>query len=178
MHAVHSEPKKFNDVNKNSNRKQPSKFESIAHQKTGKQKECGRYGTVHGPQCPAMGLLCYSCGRKNHFKKKCYFQNRTLVHTIHQGNESGCESDAESEFFVDSIDSSINSSRNSQYGASLKINGKFIKYKLDTGSDVNILSMRDFKTLLRKPKIHSSNIKLICYSGDKISTYQLMGHAC
>ena len=75
VHAVHSKPEKFNEVNKKSSRKQQSKFDLIPSQKTGKQKECGRCGAVHGPQCLALGLLCHSCGRKNRFKKKCYFQN-------------------------------------------------------------------------------------------------------
>ena len=70
VHAVHSKPKKFNDVNKNSSRKQHAKFELIPSQKTGKQKECGRCGVVYGPQCPAMGLLCHNCGGKKPLQEK------------------------------------------------------------------------------------------------------------
>ena len=47
-------------------------------------------------------------------------------------------------------------------------NGKLINYKLDTGSDVNILSIQDFKALKRRPRMHKTHTKLSSYSGDNM----------
>ena len=41
-------------------------------------------------------------------------------------------------------------------------------FKLDTGSDVNILSQKDFNRLRNKPKLQSTKAKLPSYSGDNI----------
>ena len=70
MHAVYSKPKKFDDVNKNASRKQHSKLIWYPVRKLVKNKECGWCGAVHGSQCSAIGLLCHSCERKQHFKEK------------------------------------------------------------------------------------------------------------
>ena len=64
-----------------------------------KQKPCSRCGNTHGARCPAIGKICNNCGRKNHFKKKCFFRPSSKVHSIDDENIS----DSEKEFFVDSI---------------------------------------------------------------------------
>ena len=50
----------------------------------------------------------------------------------------------------------------------MKTNGTEIQYKLDTGSQVNIITEQLFNKLRKKPKIHKSKIKLTSYSGNSI----------
>ena len=126
-----------------------------------KQKPCSRCGNTHGARCPAIGKICNNCGRKNHFKKKCFFRSSSNVHSIDEENIS----DSEKEFFVDSIDTG---KQDSKYKLSVKTNGKLVLFKLDTGSDVNILSQKDFNRLRNKPKLQSTKAKLTSYSGDNI----------
>ena len=43
-----------------------------------------------------------------------------------------------------------------------------VEYKLDTGSQVNIMTKRTFQNLSKKGKIHSTNAKLTAYDGSNI----------
>ena len=87
-------------------------------------------------------------------KRNVFFRSSSKVHSIDEENIS----DSEMEFFVDSIDTG---KQDSKYKLSVKTNGKLVLFKLDTGSDVNILSQN-------KPKLQSTKAKLTSYSGDNI----------
>ena len=50
----------------------------------------------------------------------------------------------------------------------LQTNDSQIEYKLDTGSQVNIITKRTFQNLDKKGKIHSTNAKLTVYDGGNI----------
>ena len=52
----------------------------------------------------------------------------------------------------------------------LLVNNTIIPLKLDTGSDVNILSFNDFKTLKDQPKLLPTKVKLTAYEGSEIPT--------
>lgn len=114
-----------------------------------------------------MGQNCRQCNGKNHFAKPCYFKKEKKVHNVENVSDTESEPDY-SEFFVDSVDTDEKSEK---YKLSIKTNGKYMNYKLDTGSEVNVLSMKDFKTLKKRPKIHKSKIRLTSYSGDKIPVH-------
>ena len=50
----------------------------------------------------------------------------------------------------------------------LQTNDSQIEYKLDTGSQVNIITKRTFQNLGKKGEIHSTNAKLTAYVGGNI----------
>ena len=52
----------------------------------------------------------------------------------------------------------------------LLVNNTIIPLKLDTGSDVNILSFNDFKTFKDQPKLLPTKGKLTAYEGSEIPT--------
>ncbi len=50
----------------------------------------------------------------------------------------------------------------------LTVNETIIPFKLDTGAQVNLLSMDDYRTLKVKNKIHSTKIKVTGYTGEDV----------
>jgi hypothetical protein len=50
----------------------------------------------------------------------------------------------------------------------LELNGRNLKFKIDSGSDVNTIPLDQFKTLNIKNKIVKSNIEIEGYTGHKI----------
>ncbi|KAL5510119.1 hypothetical protein EMCRGX_G005608 [Ephydatia muelleri] len=56
----------------------------------------------------------------------------------------------------------------SEYFTSLSVNGTRVKFKVDTGSQVNIIPWAVFKQLSNKPQLNTVKTKIVSYSGDKI----------
>lgn len=54
--------------------------------------------------------------------------------------------------------------------ANVDVNGTEVSLKLDTGSQVNILPMKDFYRLKRKPKVYDKKVNLRMYDDKPIST--------
>ena len=50
----------------------------------------------------------------------------------------------------------------------LDANGTLINFKVDSGSQVNILSLNEYYRLQNRPKLHSTSIKLSTYNGSHI----------
>lgn len=96
---------------------------------------CGRCGRNHGKhsQCPAMGKTCNNCQRQNHFAKMCFLGKK--VHEV--TDPRNATSEHEMEFFVDWVNSSDSS--NEEWMLNIETNGTNVNFKLDTGSQVNII---------------------------------------
>ncbi len=132
--------------------KQPTK-QRQQRMKTPKSK-CSRCGGTHIPQsCPAYGKICNSCGKNNHFAKcerKKYIQLKS----------------SQMKFFVDSVQT--NMTDKAEWIVPLIVNETIIPFKLDTGAQINLLSMDDYRTLKVKNKIHSTKIKVTVYTGEDV----------
>ena len=59
---------------------------------------------------------------------------------------------------------------NSQYFCNKCVNGSSVKFKVDTGSQANIMPWAIFITLSYSLKLKPTTIKLFSYSGDTIPT--------
>lgn len=108
--------------------------------------------------CPAYGKLCHNCGKNNHFAKCCKAEaSRKKVHTVEEEPE---------EFFVDSVQSST--ADKAEWIVPLTVNETIIPFKIDTGAQVNLLSIDDYKTLTVKSKIHPVKMKVTGYTGESV----------
>ena len=56
----------------------------------------------------------------------------------------------------------------SEWISVLKVNDSLIPFKLDTGAQANVLSLKDFKSLINKPKLIKRKIGLQAYNGESI----------
>ena len=55
-----------------------------------------------------------------------------------------------------------------EWSVILESNATNINYKLDTGSQVNILPKKEYTKLIHKPKLHPAKVKLTAYNGTNI----------
>ena len=70
----------------------------------------------------------------------------------------------EEEYFINAVDND----QIHDWNMVLQTNDSQIEYKLDTGSQINIITKRTFQNLDKKGKIHSTNAKLTAYDGGNI----------
>lgn len=123
-------------------------------------KYCG-YG--HPPkQCKAFGQQCNQCGKMNHFARVC---GGNKVHTLMEGNENPDE--CSDYVYIDTVETcnSIDS-----WFEMVKVENVNVKFKLDSGSDVNILAENHFKNLNmhKNFKLETTSVILEAYGGFKI----------
>ena len=151
-------------------------------------KFCGR-GHNRG-NCPAYGKLCNDCGVPNHFAQCCPKKQRrsnpqqACNRPIHEITHHPDLREDEWENFVGAItveslgeEKDVNEttlhSNNAEdevleWSVILESNGTNINYKLDTGSQVNILPKKEYTKLIHKPKLHPAKVKLNAYNGTDI----------
>ena len=107
----------------------------------------------HRGTCSASGKICHNCNRKNHFKKCCP-RNKKTLHEIEQ-TETESPSAGEYEFFFDAINLhknpenlvNISQIKNepSDWNITLSSNGTPISYKVDTGAQCNVIPVESLE---------------------------------
>ena len=70
------------------------------------------------------------------------------------------------EFIISAIGSE--SETKSEWTIDMETNGSNVRYKLDTGAQVNVLPKYQHNRLLQKPKLKSTKVKLTAYNGTNI----------
>ncbi|XP_073966936.1 uncharacterized protein [Choristoneura fumiferana] len=103
--------------------------------KPGKTFHCGRCDTIHGYRnCPAFREVCDRCKRKNHFTKCCKARTVECVQQYEDDDENG--------FIVSSLDAEQDVDVEDWYEQAAMPNGVKIKFKLDSGSQCNVISRK------------------------------------
>lgn len=107
---------------------------------------CG--GKIHrdNEQCPARGKQCGKCGKLNHFAKVCKSGRGKSVHTVSDNCENVSETD---ELFIDAVTKNGHNCEFEQAFADIKMGkqGTTLKFKLDTGAQVNVIPLSAFDQL-------------------------------
>ena len=108
------------------------------------QKMCSRCGKSpsHGrPQCPACEATCRKCGKKGHYQVVC--RSAQSIRLIAADQE---------EVFIASIDERVPTVNAGNYPwvVTISINGSPVKFKIDTGADVSVISDTTYRHLPRK----------------------------
>lgn len=124
-------------------------------------KKCGR---KHKPrECFAFGKMCSICKKMNHFAIGCKSKNKEEkkeVHEMHYGEE---------EMFQ--IDTIYNVHQiNSNWTKTIRVINKNITFKLDSGSDVNIIPWEHFKEIKPQPQLRANKCNVESYGGLKIES--------
>ncbi|CAB4013810.1 Hypothetical predicted protein [Paramuricea clavata] len=117
-------------------------------------------------QCPAYGKVCHACRKLNHLAK--YFRSRK-VHGIEQ-----MHTDPDI-LFVGTVDKKHEQSTKTELTKderfiTLEVNETPIKFKVDTGSQANIIPLSMYREL-KGPKgpVQASRTSLTSYTGDKLN---------
>lgn len=124
---------------------------------------CSRCGLSHYyNKCPAYQKTCGRCRQLNHFASMC--RNKNKVNSINVA-----DSVENNVLYVGSInnDNILNVQSANAWVSDLKINGKNVTFKLDTGAMANVLSIKHFLDLkLPISLIQPTKITLKSYTGD------------
>ncbi|XP_043239392.1 uncharacterized protein K02A2.6-like [Amphibalanus amphitrite] len=99
---------------------------------------CGGHHSKGKKYCPASNKVCSKCGRKNHFAKVCKSPEvQELVHDIQEDTLLLGHVDAE----------------RSPWIVHLKLCGKKVPFKIDTGADVTVISKDTYSKMSWKPAL-------------------------
>ncbi|KAI5748437.1 hypothetical protein M8J77_025507 [Diaphorina citri] len=162
------------------------------------RNECSRCLGGHSTQvqCPAQGQQCYICGKHNHFSVAClsrYPRNvQRYVSRPHQGRSSeqysrnsrrhnykvkslqinhSDDSDSSNASAEVGLVASIESRKQDQWNQTFKFNDNCeVKFKLDTGSDISIVTTAVLKEVKPKllNKIKPCSLKAEAFGGHEL----------
>ena len=126
---------------------------------------CRNCGTRHGArECPAYGKTCHNCQRQNHFQNMCRSQKK-----VHGLEEETKELHSNTNLFVGAVTTKVEV-QNDECFVMLPVQGHVTRLKLDTGSQVNILPVRELKKIIgSNPCMDPCTHKLISYSDNKLT---------
>ena len=127
------------------------------------KQACDQCGNWHTRQlmCPAFGVECRKCGRKNHFAKVCRTKLRPH-HGIHLDNETSSDED----MFIGALQKGQS---DKEWQVTISINGQKTKFKIDTGAQCNVISKQKYLAVSQTP-LQKSKAKLTAFGGHKLHT--------
>ncbi|UYV69483.1 K02A2.6-like, partial [Cordylochernes scorpioides] len=136
----------------------------------GKCKHCGKQ---HKELCRFKEAICFKCNKKGHIASICWSSRINLrQHQNQPGNIHQIGDQEEEEEYVQKIISvtipeyKINfASSDPPYLMELKVEGNFIKFEMDTGSGLTLISEKDFKNSLQHLKLEKASIIVRTYDG-------------
>ena len=134
------------------------------------QKLCRSCGKKHvKDKCPAKGKQCHNCKKWKRFSVCCRSKN--------VNNLEISEDYSDNELFFDSVESRIN---NGQVFADMEVgpSKQGITFKVDTGSQVNILPYYAFQQLGVKTAINPSHTKLSSYNDNPLHSKSTITLQC
>lgn len=155
------------------------------------QTSCIYCGSSHPPRkCPAYGKTCRICHKQNHFDKMCRskhqkstdrarnFQNRyakpsnfRFAHSVGK-DDSVKPSDYDTRLNLGELNLTVNTlvtTSRKEWLEEIIVNGYYTIFKLDPGSEVNILPLAVIQNWQNKPLIRKTKIEVGAYGGSKVS---------
>lgn len=168
-----SSSKNNNTSTKNNRNNSNSKNQNKLNMK-GKQF-CFRCGdeTHKASSCSRINTICNYCNKKGHIAKVCFQakakQNRNEKHTNYiQGNDND-----NSDFQYDELFNivPIGLEDRSKFWYVAKVNDRNIKFEVDSGSPVTVMSMKDKRKHFKHLHIQRSNIELSTYCNSSLEIY-------
>ena len=134
------------------------------------KQKCGNCGTTHPPRkCGAYNKACNNCGKLGHFSKVCRSPkiSKGKIRYVSQNVHEASDSTSECDVYIGMVKSSDNDKTGLKWSEDLRVNDKLLNFKLDTGSDINIIYREDYMLLQPRPKLRKSNTVMKAYN-DKI----------
>ena len=122
------------------------------------RKKCQYCGRIHKPKnCPAFGQECRRCKKKNHWANCC---------TTKMISENTTEENHE---YVIEVIKNTDQKEQAEATTIMKMNGKSVKVKLDTGAEVNVMPKRVFDLNRdKKTLLSQTSTRLKGYGGNNI----------
>lgn len=109
------------------------------------------------------GKTCHNCQRQHHFLSMCRSQKK-----VHGPMSTGEEYDCESTLFVGAVTTEVQIQNDVCY-VTLPVQGHLTRLKVDTGSQVNIIPLKELKKIAGdNPHIDPCNQILVSYSENEL----------
>ena len=132
---------------------------------------------IHVPQqCPAYGKMCARCRKMGHYKKVCRSRKECEVHEIDVEVAQEFQDEQIEIVSIDSVCSNRNQSVITPYLDTFADKNKVeIPYKIDTGSEGNIMPLYIFKKIFKNNMLAQlkqsikNHIRLHTYNGTSIT---------
>ena len=157
---------KSRDNPEHRRKRDPSRRKRDDKRRQQDRQPCGNCGYTHAKgQCPAKGKQCDKCKKWNHFAKKC--RSEPPVNEITERQD----------FCIDSVRHNVNMKDNQAY-VEFEVGSHPIQFKLDTGSQVNILPSSIYDTLGRTEPLQNSPGHLTAYNGGSLKTIGYCSMPC
>lgn len=161
------------------NVKESGKFNASSNNKIGNDSrkninsyKCYKCNYKHNVgHCSAKGKLCNFCNKPDHFASVCRFKSKNthkqkLVHACKVDNKS--ENDVDINMITYSMSTVSGNKNNRGWFKDLMVNNKSIRFKLDSGAQVNTIPLEIIQKFKWLDHIKSTNVKLCAYGGFKV----------
>ena len=136
-------------------------------------EQCRFCGRAHRRgNCFAYNKRCNACGALHHLARFCTKAKPAAPpsrRAVHEVSTTVQNPDDEPEFFVGEVNANPTAEDSDfEWTTLLETNGTLTKFKLDTGSQVNLLPKSAYQRLRTRPKLHATTVKLTAYNGTSI----------
>ena len=135
-------------------RQDPVRSRGPQHSTTTTCRYCGRRRHSNPQQCPALGRTCFKCGGPDHFATVCQ-----QVQTVEFNSDSPT---SEEGFFLGAVKAA---QTGAEWAISADVDQNLIKFKVDSGADVNVLSLQQYQQMSPKPVLQPASRQLSSVGG-------------
>ena len=136
VHALHFAPKRSAQRQKSEQRTAKGRTVASRDGSVGRHcKYCKRQHEMRKEACPAYGQTCRKCGKQNHFATACRSNSAPSSNKVHQ-------LDLDQEELL-----SLKTKNVKRLHSNLRVDGHSIRFLLDCGSTVNLLSQAAAKLI-------------------------------
>ena len=127
------------------------------------QKKCGRCGLHHSKpeHCLAKDKRCLKCQKVGHLAAVCWSKSVSEVNS--SGGGSASNDSSAGRWFLGALSSDLD--QDDKWKVQLKVSGKLLVFKIDTGADITAISKSTFDSLPNQPKLLPAKIALFSPGG-------------
>ena len=121
---------------------------------------CNRRHVADRNFCMAKNAKCHKCNQRGHYAKCCP-QNRQVREVVVPDEYGDYDDDENCDYFL----GSVSSGSDRPWELELCVGGRSVRFKLDSGADVCVLSDVAYRCMSNIPKLQKCNINLKSVSG-------------
>ena len=125
-----------------------------------KCERCGYAQHARDRKCPAAGQKCKNCNRRGHFASVCRSSKHTYGPT--HATASEVQADGPAGPFLGVVDGTTN---NDAWFVTLTVRRNRIRFKVDTGADVTVISEETWLAMRNKPELQPTTVNLNSVGG-------------
>ena len=113
------------------------------------QENCGRCKKSHNKgQCPASAVVCFHCKQRGHFARRCQ-NSKSNNKSVREVQE---DTGTLTEYFLGAV-TQENVNNSPPWQVTLKVAGTPVKFKIDCGADVSVMTEKQYNHLKYRPKL-------------------------